>query len=277
MSGPITLHLLGDGRLARDLRAHGAPLGRIRLSEASARAILIDLPLAHRHAATEAALRRGQLVLCPPPVARTQAELAALARAALEGSGRLLPAGEIAHSEAGRRGIEAIHAPAFGTMRSLYVAIRQPRGPGDVLADLLPEALDAVLAIVPGDFPSVRVNAGALFGDAHDAAVVLLRSKTGVVVTIEVARCLPPSLPAPGLGEVEIDAMGTRQSVRIVPHAGHVRLYRDDGAMAIPWLNAPVLGMLRALEAADAPETGLARAERALTVMQNIEEAADIH
>ena len=246
---------------------------------ASAGAILIDLPPASRAAAVIAALRARPDRAVPAP-ARPQRRRARSPRqaAAARVGGRLLPAGEIAHGEAGRRGLAAIAAAAFGSLRSLYLAIRQPRGGGDVFEDLLPEALDAVLAIVPGAFASVRVNAGALFGAARDTAVILLRAETGVVVTIDIARCLPPSLPAPGLGEVEIDAVGTEQAVRIVPHAGDIRIYRDGGAAAIPWLNAPVLGMLRALErahdGADTPETGsetgLARAHRALTLLRAV-------
>jgi hypothetical protein len=151
-----------------------------------------------------------------------------------------------------------------------------------VLEDVLPEALDAVLAAVPGPFGAVRVNAGALFGppghSMSDTAVVLLRNKAGVVVTMELSRCLPQSLPAPGLGEVEIDAMGALQSVRIVPHAGGIRIHRDDNSAIVPWLDPPVLAMLQALEAAvDRPAAapdGLERARAALALTEAIRAAA---
>lgn len=278
----ISLAVLGDGAMARTLRDHGAPFGRIRLVGASdtASAVLIDLPPGARPAAVVAALRAGAVVLCPPPVARTAAELEAMVAAARAGGGRLLPAGEIMHSAAGRHGFSAIASPDFGALRSLYLAIRQARGlGGDVLDALVPEALDAVLSVAPGPIVSVRVNAGALFGAERDSAVILLRSAAGVVVTIELSRCLPPTLPAPGLGEVEIDAVGAHQAVRIVPLAGAVRIHRDDGTALVPWLDAPVLAMLATLEAAvdfpDAAPDGLARAAAALTLGARIRDAAD--
>ena len=281
MTAPIPLTVVGDRAMAQTLRNHGAPFGRIHLVGPAnlATAVLIDLPPPARPAAAAAALRAGKLVLCPPPVVRTPAELDAIAAAAREGGGRLLPAGEIAHGAAGRRGLSAMAAPEFGAVRSLYLAIRQPRGAGDnVLDDLLPEALDAVLSAVPGPFCAVRVNAGALFGPQLDTAVILLRSATGVVVTMELSRCLPPTLPAPGLGEVEIDAMGGHQSIRIVPQASAIRIHRDDAVAAVPWLDPPVLAMLQALETAvDAPATapdGLERVRAALALTAAIRAAA---
>jgi hypothetical protein len=136
-----------------------------------------------------------------------------------------------------------------------------------VIEALGPEALEAVLAAIPDEIVQVRVNAGALFGAERDSAVILLRSASDVVVTIELARCLPPSLPAPGLGEVEIEAMGAKQAVRAVPHAGAVRIHRDDGSAAVPWLNAPVLDLLRGLEA---PVDGRGRLVRVAKVLQEV-------
>jgi predicted dehydrogenase len=266
----ITLAILGEGRISQKLRDHGAPFGAVQIVGSEADAVLIDLPQPERAAAVITALKSGQTVLCPPPVALTEAELAAIAAIP---TGRLLPAGELAHTEAVRHGLAAIADPAFGDLRSLYLSIRQPRGSGgDVLADLLPEALDTLLSILPGPFPTVRVNAASLFGDDRDTAVILLRSDTHVVVTLELSRCLPATLPACGLGEVEIDAMGALQSVRIVPGAGAVRIHRDDGVDHRPWLDAPVLAMLRTLEAP--PGDGLARATAAFGLMKAIRAAA---
>ena len=277
MTAPIRLSAVGDGELARALRSHGAPFGRVRLVESEAEAVLVDLPAGARAPAVAEALGAGGIVLCPPPVARDAAELHLIEAAARRGGGRLLPAGEIAHGPAGRHGLAAIAAPAFGTLRSLYLAIRQPRGPGDdVLDALLPEALDAVLSILPGPF-TLRVNAGALFDRVRDTVVVLLRAASGPVVTLELSRCLPASLPAPGLGEVELDAMGAHQAVRIAPHTCAVRVHRDDGAEHVPWLDPPVLAMLQALEAAvdGTAADGLARARAALALSTAIRAAAD--
>jgi predicted dehydrogenase len=278
MNTPIHLSVLGDGTHATALAQYGAPLGRIRLVEANdpkVQAVLIDLPAGQRSLAIVAALRAGHLVLSPPPVALDADTLAEMRAAEQSGGGLLLPAGEIAHSEAGKRGLAAMRAASFGRLHSIYLALRQPRGEGaDVLDTLLPEALDFVLAAIAEDFATVRVNAAALFGASYDSAVILLRSTADTVVTIELARCLPATLPAPGLGEIEIDAMGAHQSVRIVPQASAVRVQRDDGVAARPWMDPPVLTMMRALEAAfDArgeATSGLTRAARAQALTQAI-------
>ena len=256
----ISLGIIGNGHHAQALRGHGAPLGGIRLVDTPARswrditedpalaAVLVDLPGQEGLAAIIAALKAGKTVISGPAPARTEADLAAL-RDALAGGGTLLPCADLTHGEAARRGLAAIADPAFGKLTSLYIAIRQPRGPGDVLEDLAPEAVAFITAAIPDDFPTVRVTAGALFGAERDSAVILLRSSNDVVVTIELAKCLPAGLPAPGLGEVEIDAIGTQQALRITPLDSAVRIHRDDGADVRPWLDAAVLAMLREVEA----------------------------
>ncbi len=269
----IRLAVLGEGRAKDALRAHGAPLGRVRLVEGEADAVLVLGPAEGRAATVAAALAAGRIVLCPPPVARDAGELQLLRAAQRQGGGRLLPAGEIAHSEAGRRALAAIRSEEFGALRSLYVSIRQARGgDGDVLDVLGWESLDFVLAAMPGEIERVRLNAGALFGAARDTAVLLLRGADEVVATVELSRCLPASLAAPGLGEVEIEAMGAAQSVHAVPLAAAVRVHRDDGVRHAPWLDAPVLGMLRMLEAAmdSATPDGMDGVARAVSVMERL-------
>lgn len=258
----ISLGIIGSGLHAQALRGHGAPLGGIRLVDTPGRpwqdiaadpslaAVLVDMPGGSGFPAIIAALRTGKTVISGPAPARTIDDLASLRAAIIQGSGTLLPCAELTHGEAARRGLAAIADPAFGRLTSLYIAIRQPRGPGDVLEDLAPEAVAFLTAAIPDDFPSVRVTAGALFGTERDSAVILLRSAQDVVVTIELAKCLPASLPAPGLGEVEIDAIGTHQAIRITPLDSAVRIHRDDGPAARPWLDAAVLAMLRDVERA---------------------------
>jgi hypothetical protein len=270
----IPVVLVGDGPHAQALRGHQGPLGRVSLvadlpDGADWRGAVADPAVqavlafgAEAAQVTSAALSAGKIAVCGPELARDAAAVAALP------PGVLLCGGEIVHGEATRRALAAMADPAFGPLRSLYLAIRQPRGtPGDVIEALGPEALDAVLAAIPDEIVQVRVNAGALFGAERDSAVILLRSASDVVVTIELARCLPPSLPAPGLGEVEIEAMGARQAVRAVPHAGAVRIHRDTGSAAVPWLNAPVLDLLRGLEN---PVDGLARLVRVAKVLKEV-------
>jgi hypothetical protein len=270
----IPVALVGDGPHAQALRGHQGPLGRVSLvadlpdgapwqaavADPAVRAVLAFGAEAAQVAS--AALSAGKIAVCGPELARDGAAVAALP------PGVLLCGGEIVHGEATRRALAAMADPDFGPLRSLYLAIRQPRGmAGDVIEALGPEALDAVLAAIPDEIVQVRVNAGALFGAERDSVVILLRSASDVVVTIELARCLPSSLPAPGLGEVEIEAMGAKQAVRAVPHAGAVRIHRDDGSAAVPWLNAPVLDLLRGLEN---PVDGRARLVRVAKVLKEV-------
>jgi predicted dehydrogenase len=226
-----------------------------------------------------AALRAGKIVLCPPPIALSSTELADLAAVEASGGGRLLCGGEIVHSEAGRRGLAAMRAPEFGPLRSLYLAIRQPRGGAvDVLDALGWEALDFIGAVLPAGVSQVRLNGGALFGPVRDTVVLLLRGADDAVVTVELSRCLPRTVPAPGLGDVEIDAIGAHQAVRIEPQASAVRVHTDTTVVAAPWLDAPVLAMLRAVEHAADHDAGksdaLPRAAQALATMTAIRAAA---
>ncbi len=287
MNRPIAAGLIGNGPHAQALLAHAAPLGRIHLAAIAAApgetatagpdwrsvvqdpaipAILAFGPAGSRAEIVATALAAGKVVACPPGTD------------SFTGPGILVPAGELAHCEPGRRGLAAIADPGFGAIRSIYLAIRQPRGPGDVLDDLAPQAIDFILAAIPDEITQVRVNAGLLFGPTRDTAVILLRSAGDAVITVELSRCLPPTLPAPGLGEVDIDVMGAEKSVRITPLAGAVRINRDDGTTLAPWFNAPVLSMLSAVEAAiDHPATAtgsLAHANRVAALLGRIRAAA---
>jgi predicted dehydrogenase len=275
----IDVGIIGAGPLAQSLLDHRAPLGKIRIADATdpaLLAVLVCTPPGERIAPTLAALRAGKIVLCPPPIALSTQEVNDIAAAEASGGGRLLSGGEIVHSEAGRRGLVAIHAPEFGALRSLYMSIRQPRGgSGDVLDVLGWEALDFIGAALPRGVSHVRVNGGALFGAVQDTVVFLLRSEDDAVVTVELSRCLPPTLPAPGLGEVEIEAIGAHQAVRIEPQASAVRIHADAALSVAPWLDPPVLAMLRAIEHAADHEDALPRAARALAIMTAIRAARD--
>jgi predicted dehydrogenase len=227
--------------------------------------------------AAEAALRAGRLVLCPPPAAPDDAALARLIAAERAGGGTLLLGGELAHGEAGSRALAAIRDPAFGALRTLFLSVHQPRGAGpDILEAAGWEALDFVLAVLPGRVVRAQATGGALFGGAtRDTLSALLLCDDGVVVTLELSRCLPATIPAPGLGEVEIEAVGTRQSVRATPHAEAVRILGDRGVNAAPWLDPPVALMLRRLAAAceTRPPSDLPRAAATLAVMTAIRAA----
>lgn len=302
----IALGIIGNGTQARALLDHQAPLGRFRLAafaagpgEASGAgtptaihsrtwhdvvadpgiaALLVDVPRIGELEIVQAGLAAGKIVVCSPAPARGADELGILRQAMIRGGGTLLPCGELTHGEATRRGLAAMADPAFGRITSIYLAIRQPHGPGDVIADLAPEVAGFVTAAITDDITAMRVNAGRLFGPERDSAVILMRSAGAAVVTIELSRCLPASLPAPGLGEVEIEAIGLGQAVRITPLDSAVRIHRDDGYAVQPWLNAPVLEMLRDIAAVvdgyDATAAFMRRATHTQSLLAAIEAAA---
>ena len=247
MNNPIPFGVIGAGRHAQALTDHAAPLGRFVLGrpEADWRAVLVLGDPAQRAARVIESLRAERVVICPPPLAMTATELDRIAAA----RGKLLICGELAHTEAGLRAVQLIRAAEFGPLRSLYLSIRQQRrqSDADVLDELGWEALDFVLAVAGSGVRHVHATSATLFGSARapDSAVILLRTQQDAVVTIELSRCLPATLPAPGLGEIEIEAIGAHQSVLIEPHATAVRIYGDQAVAAAPWLDAPVIAMLR--------------------------------
>jgi predicted dehydrogenase len=242
MNSIIPIAILGDGPHARALKDHAAPIGRFAIRpdwrDADVSVLLaLGVPGTQRDDIA-AALRAGRVVLTSPSADLPHVD-----------GGKLIVAGEIAYSEAGSRAIELIRAPEFGPLRSLYMAIRQSRAQsGDLLEDIGWEALNFVLAVAKPK--RVHATAGAVFGGrARDTAVIIMRTENDAVITIELSRCLPPTLPAPGLGEVEIEALGANQSIHVEPHATSVRTYRETSINAAPWLDAPILRMLRTVAA----------------------------
>lgn len=258
----MRIAVAGDGRHARALAGHGAALGGIEVvapGEAEAVLVFDDLAVA------EAALRAGRKVLCGPFVSRTAGDVARLAAF----GGVVLPGGEIAHSEAGRRGLAAIRDPGFGAVKSMFVAIRGRRGAAGAVLEMLAEAVDFVLEVAPGPFSAIRVNPGALFGAEVDTYVLVLRCAEDVVASIEVSACLPEGLVLPGLGEIEVEVMGAEGSVRILPGADAVQVWSDAGLRLVPWLNAPVLEMIRRLEVGEGTD-GIDRMRGIVAVLEAV-------
>jgi predicted dehydrogenase len=109
----------------------------------------------------------------------------------------------------------------------------------------------------------------------RDRPPALVRWRRGAIGLCRFSRCLPASLPAPGLGEVEIEAIGAQQSVRLEPYATSVGIFRDNGVSAVPWLDAPVIRMLRevaaAVDGAAPAEDAVQRQRDALAAMTAIQ------
>jgi predicted dehydrogenase len=195
-------------------------------------------------------LTAGKIVLCPIPAAVSSADLDKIAAAQERGGGVLVSPSEIAHTEAGVRAIKMIADGAFGALHSLYLAIRTPRTDRaplhGVLAEFGWEALDFLFVCQSAAVRQVYAVGCQFFcaGSAEDTAVIIMRLENNIIVTVELSRCLPPTIPAAGLGEVEVEAIGARQVVRIEPHKTSVRVYSDRAVAARPWVDEPIVSML---------------------------------
>jgi hypothetical protein len=84
-------------------------------------------------------------------------------------------------------------------------------------------------------------------GEHHDTAVVLIRFADDLVATLELSRCLPPSIAVARGGEIEIEAVGAREVIRLLPQNTAVRIFTDTGPSLRPWTEAPLLASLARL------------------------------
>lgn len=262
-------------------RAHGAAVGAEWRQVAADPALggLIVFGGSDNVEATLVGLAAGKHVLCPGPCSRDRATLARLDAARAQGGGALLSGADLSHCLVGREAIVALASPGFGAVRSIYLAMRLPRrekGTVDVLDSLGWEAFRFVTDCVPGPVEHVHATGGALFGTgpAPDAVVVVARFAGDVVVTIELAQCLPASVPHDRWGEVEFEIVGAQEMLRGEPYATTLRHYRDGGSTARTWGDAPVIAMLDELSAAAAgtipPERDLARHAQVLAMMEAV-------
>lgn len=259
------------------------------------RAVLVLSEAAGATVAVEAALGAGKTVFCAAPAATRPEEVNRLAGAATGGRGVLLVGGTLRHSPAGREALRLIGAGELGPLHSLFASVKLPAaGNGDrspaahgpaargkdapVLEEVGWDVLDFIVAATAARPSRVHAHVDTLFGSgAADTAVCIVRFEDDLIATIEVSRCLPPSIPAAAEGEVEIEVIGAREAVRLEPSATAVSVY-GVGASQRPWLDAPVIWMLGTLAAAvngDAADAGgLAEVRRAVDLMEAIRGAA---
>jgi predicted dehydrogenase len=249
------------------------------------RAVLVLSETAGASVAAEAALGAGKTVFCAVPAATRPEEVNRLAGAAAGGRGALLVGGTIRHSPAGREALRLIRAGELGALHSLFASVRLPAGGnGDRSPSghrpVLEEAwdlLDFIVAAVGSQPSRVHAHADTLFGaGAPDTAVCIIRFDSDLIATIEVARCLPPSIPAAGDGEVEIEVIGGLEAVRLQPGSTAVSVYGRSTALR-PWLDAPVISMLEVLAAAAGggvrDADGIADVRRTVGLMEAIRAA----
>jgi predicted dehydrogenase len=252
------------------------------------RAVLVLGEAGSASAAAEAALGAGKAVFCAIPAATRMEDVNRLEGAATGGRAILLAGGTVRLSPAGRAALGLIRDGTLGPLHSVFASLRLPlSGNGDrlsgtqraVLDDAGWDLLDFIAAAIPA--PPSRVNAHVepLFGaGALDTAVCIIRFEDDVIATLDVARCLPPSLAAPPDGDVEVELIGAREAVRLQPAAGAVRVYAAGPALR-PWVDAPVIEMLAELAAAAtnggaASGDGIANVRRAMELMDGIRAAS---
>lgn len=207
----------------------------------------------------EAALSAGKIVGSLVPVATEAAELDRLA-AALARGGILVPAGMVRHTPAGKHALRILAQGELGTLHSIYAAVRFPRGlqaerGQTILEEAGWEVFDFLLSVTPAAVQRVHAHSAALFGTGpDDTAVLTVRFEDGVIASLELSRCLPSSIPAPQ-GDIEIELIGSRQAVRVVPGASAVQVFQE-GAAVRPWVEDPVISIVEELAAVASGEAG---------------------
>ena len=258
--------------LAQPSGARRFDSGRELIAAGGVDAVLLLVPAAQRAELARAAIEAGHSVLCPAPLALGMQQMNALAQAVANGrSGAVIvAAGALAHTPAGRHALDVIAGGTAGRIESAYAGVRWhahdaharsvhaalPETAWDVL-DFMLEALDAPVA-------RVYAHAARLFesGDAHDTVVAIMRFANEAVFSFEAAACLPPALPAPHAGEIELELIGADETLRIEPYRTAVGIARTPspidaahpGALARveyrDWVEPPIAGMIGALLAA---------------------------
>jgi predicted dehydrogenase len=293
MNFPVPIGIIGADRYAQAIVDHGAPLPGARVARwaaspcgrdhdaATALAKRIDAPFSPdwdavardpslpgvlvlsrdpgKVAAVEVALSAGKVVLCPVPAVTRGEDLDRLAAAEKRGGGALLSAGALRHTPAGQSALRMAAGGELGTLHSAYAAARFPsddhaRGRPPILDEAGWEIFDFLLAVVPAPVQRVQAQTAALFGlEAEDTAVLIVRFENDVIATIECSRCLPPSIPTTVMGDVEVELIGSQQAIRLDPWATSLGLF-GAGAARCPWVDDPVISMVRGVVNAVAGE-----------------------
>ncbi len=283
MSRLVPIGVVGAGRHAQALAGHEAPLPGARVSrwaaspcgrdrdratalaqrigaefsadweavagDPSLPAVLVLSSDPGKRAVLDKALSAGKVVLCPLPTATSDAEVDGVAAAQARGRGVLLSPSALRHTAAAASALKMVAHGELGTLHSVYAAGRFPWGdregqPG-VLEDAGWEIFDFLLAVAPAPVLRVHAQIGALFGShALDTAVLVIRFENDVIATIELSRCLPPSIPSTPSGEIEVELIGSRQAVRLEPYAPSLSLFGPT-AVRHPWVDDPVISMVR--------------------------------
>jgi predicted dehydrogenase len=266
-------------RLARHFNARFAREWRTVTDNPGLPAIVVFGTAAPRIEAIAAALTAGKFVMCPFPIAPDTSSLAMVAEARGRGGGILLTIDEIASTAAGARLLETLQSRRIGKLHSIWAATRSRRvtmADADVTEQHGWPLLDFLLMVTSAPPLRVHSTAAHLFepGPHPDTAVVLLRFEEEMVATLEMARCLCPLMPVPSEGEVEVEAVGKREVVRIEPYNAAVRVYGDRGvsmrSLADSIIVRALPQMVDAVRSARIDESPWKRTEWAITIMDTI-------
>ena len=319
MTLPVPVGVIGAGRLASALADYDAPLRGARIArwapspcgtdrsraatcaertgarfmpdwnalaeDPSLPAVLVASDEPGRITAVEAALLAGKVVCCPVPAATESTELERLS-GALSRGGALMSAGMLRHIPAGKGALRIAAEGELGTLHSVYAAVRLPWGQpaqrGQAILDGAGwEIFDFLLSLTPAPAHRVHAHTGTLFGlPPDDTAVLTIRFADDVIATIELSRCLPPAVPVPPSGDVEVEVIGARQAIRIVPGAPAVQVFGKSMAFR-PWVEDPVISMVEELAAQASGETPRAGQldplRRAVALMDAVRTEAQRH
>ena len=214
-------------------------------------AICVGGPYAGRTPVVKEALAAGKVVMCALPAATTLDQMREMESA--QGKGILVLPTDILHTVPGREVARAARAGHLGSLHSIYLAVRAKASDagGDVLDEFGWEALDFVLTCAASPLERVYATATGLFAGsgARDVVLLNMRFRGDLIVTMELARCLPDALPAHS-PDVEIEVAGASAAVRAEPYSQVVDIYasgRVPTHSRRSWQVSPVASMLEEL------------------------------
>ncbi|MDA8218661.1 MAG: Gfo/Idh/MocA family oxidoreductase [Dehalococcoidales bacterium] len=257
------------------------------LNDPTLDAVYVGGPTTERAALAAAVLGAGKAVLCPMPCALNESDISLLERASAEGvraggSGLLLTPTGLTHTAAAKGALAMVQSGELGPLLSIYIAAKTSRVPGvDILDALGYDLFDFILSCTAADLLRVHCAGGSLFGRTSaatgltaDILAMTMRFGDGLIVTAEIAACLPDEGQSRG-PEVEIDIVGRDGALRVEPGRQEVTICGPGRKVQKrDWHPHPVVSMVEELGAALASGTTgpwrPAHGRRVLSAMQAV-------
>ena len=189
-----------------------------------------DPASAHAHA--RAALAHGKPVLWfgyPAGLAQLDALVATAERhdapLSLPNELRFLPATRALQSSVGQGDA--------GPLLSVFAAWRTRRALGDPLRELGLPLLDYLRWCLGEEVARAQVTAGPLFGADRPAALLILRARDGVALTVELAASLPADYEQED--ELTIEVLGEAAALRAEPFNQAITVVGGAHRARMPW------------------------------------------